>query len=532
LSQSVAKHRYWKGKNAAKSVGNYTKYVQFRQGPDREKGGRKFFDEKDDESQKDFAKLLKEMKARGAVAHELILSPGVNQVDQLAYTRELMDKLGQSKGQELEWVAVAHSNTKHNHIHVLILGESKDHKPVNIGRTEHGKLREWGDKYIDREHFLDKFLDREIDEVIDRGYQMDRGDALFNSLVFGIKHGKEEEKARPAKESNKGAEKDTSVKDGEKDSGKEPDKVDEKEEPKAQQKRVWDKGRAIAELPEEDKIVTGSGEVFTKFSAKEDLQAYADKLKVGSEQRLEKDDYKKLWSWIGTKEKAGDDFYERQEREKFESDEPGKKNKKDKKAKTPERESAPSFREERQSSYSKSSRRHESRVGYLEYRRKPRAQRNFETMGRNLEEHSYYEIDKERARLNDLKNRLPDKREILEKQLEDLDRYKADIDRDFKDTALEELLGWKKSDSEKEKDKKEGDDKDKDKDRTDSEETASVEATQQEEAAKASEELMRQQTEQQMSQIDEANQQQHQNREKEVEGSREQEEPDWGEYGR
>jgi hypothetical protein len=43
---------------------------------------------------------------------------------------------------------------------------------------------------------------------------------------------------------------------------------------------------------------------------------------------------------------------------------------------------------------------------------------------------------------------------------------------------------------------------------------------------------MRQQAEQQMSQIDEANQQQHQNREKEVEGNREQEEPDWGEYGR
>ncbi len=474
MSQSVAKHRYWKGKNAVKAVGNYTKYVQFRQGPDREKGGRKFFDDEKDESNKDFAKLLKEMRTRGAVAHELILSPGVNQVDQLAYTRELMDKLGRSKGQELEWVAVAHSNTKHNHIHVLILGESKDHKPVNIGRTEHGKLREWGDKYIDREHFLDKFLDREIDQVIDRGYQMDRGDALFNSLVFGIKHGKEEEKAKPVKESKKDAEKDAAAKEGEKDSSQDPDRAADKAEPKAQPKRVWTKERAIAELPSEDKIVSDHGEVFTKFSTKEDLQAYADKLKDGSERRIELDEYKQLWSWIGTKEKAGDDFYERQDRERFEAEEPGQKSKKDKKTKNSDRGSAPTFREDHRSNYSKSSRYHESRTGYLEYRRKPRAQRNFETMGRNLEEHSYYEIDKERARLNDLKNRLPDKREILERQLEDLDRYKADIDRDFKDTALEELLGWKKSDSDKEKDKGEVDDKDKDKERTDSEETASA----------------------------------------------------------
>lgn len=105
---------------------------------------------------------------------------------------------------------------------------------------------------------------------------------------------------------------------------------------------------------------------------------------------------------------------------------------------------APTSRE--RSNYSKSSRYHESRVGYLEYRCKPRPQRNYEAMGRHLEEHSYYELDKERARLNDLKDRLPDKREVIEKQFEELDRYKAEIDRDLKDTALDELLGWKKDD--------------------------------------------------------------------------------------
>jgi len=104
---TVAKHRYWKGKPGVKSVGEYSKYLQHRQGPDREPGGRKFFDKDNDVSEKDIMKAMEEQKLKGVAAHELILSPGVNRVDAMAYTRELMENLAKAKGQELEWVAVA-----------------------------------------------------------------------------------------------------------------------------------------------------------------------------------------------------------------------------------------------------------------------------------------------------------------------------------------------------------------------------------------------------------------------------------------
>ena len=114
MAQSVAKHRYWKGKEAVKSVSEYSKYLKYREGDDKEKGGRTFFDAEKDQTDKDLREEVKGLKSRGAAAHELILSPGINEVDPMAYTRELMEKLERSKGQELNWVAVAHSNTDHH----------------------------------------------------------------------------------------------------------------------------------------------------------------------------------------------------------------------------------------------------------------------------------------------------------------------------------------------------------------------------------------------------------------------------------
>ena len=284
MAQSVAKHRYWKGKEAVKAVSEYSKYLKYREGDDKEKGGRTFFDAEKDQKDKDLREEVRGLKSRGAAAHELILSPGINEVDPMAYTRELMEKLERSKGQELNWVAVAHSNTDHNHIHVLISGETKDRKPVLLRKDDHANLREWGDKYIEREHYLERYLDREAERGLDRGFEYDRGDELFNRLLYGIKGGKEQDKpkAKPVER-----------------------KPDE-----------WKKEKAIAELADDEKIVTSQGEVLSKFSSRAELKDFCHKLAQGEEKRLSKDQYKKLWSWIGTKEKAGDDYFERKEREK------------------------------------------------------------------------------------------------------------------------------------------------------------------------------------------------------------------------
>jgi hypothetical protein len=101
-TKSVVWGRYLKGEQAQRGAADYTRYVEYRGGEDRdreEEGKRKFFDR--DERGIDgetVRELWKEQGGRGPVMHELILSPGLNTVDQQEYTREIMDKLGRSKG--------------------------------------------------------------------------------------------------------------------------------------------------------------------------------------------------------------------------------------------------------------------------------------------------------------------------------------------------------------------------------------------------------------------------------------------------
>lgn len=488
MSQSVTKHRYWSGKEAVKAVSEYSNYLKYREGEDKEKGGRVFFDAEKDKTDIDLRETVKNLKTRGAAAHELVLSPGVNTVDPMAYTRELMGKLERSKGQELEWVAVAHSNTDHNHIHVLLSGESKDKKPVLLRKDDHANMREWGDKYLEREHFLERYLDREADREIDRGFEYDRGDQMFNRLVFGIKGGKEQQKARPERAERKPKE--------------------------------WSKERAIAELPDSEKIITSQGEVLSKFSKQSELKQFCQKLADGQEKRLSKEEYKKLWSWIGTKEKAGDDYYERKEREKDKEKELGEGKQGAKKA---------SKTAEKRQEYTDWSKRKESRRHYLDYSKKPRSQRIFEQRGRELDQYTYAQLTIERSRIKDLMARQPEKREVYEHQLEQLEAYKKDIEKDFEKVDLDSVMGWKKRGDNRgrEQNKEQGGDKPGE----DKEEERQEQQRQRQEEAQKSEQVQQQQREQ-LSQADEATKAEAKSREQEGDKSRGIDESEREMYGR
>ncbi len=485
MAQTVAKHRYWKGKEAVKAVSEYSKYLKYREGDDKEKGGRTFFDAEKDQTDKDLREEVRGLKSRGAAAHELILSPGINEVDPMAYTRELMEKLERSKGQELNWVAVAHSNTDHNHIHVLISGETKDRKPVLLRKDDHANLREWGDKYIEREHYLERYLDREAERGLDRGFEYDRGDELFNRLLYGIKGGKEQEKPKA--------------------------KVVERKP------EEWKKEKAIAELADDEKIVTSQGEVLSKFSSRAELKDFCHKLAEGEEKRLSKEQYKKLWSWIGTKEKAGDDYFERKEREKDKD-----------KTRKEEAKSATRIAETREQFKQRGAK--ESRKHYLDYSKKPKSQRIFEQRGRDLENYTYIQLSAERTRLKGLIERLPEKREVFEQQLEELEAYRKDIEKDFEKVDLDSIMGWKKSGQQKEKSsgkEQEGEEKGE----PDKEEERQEQERQQQEQAKQSEQAQEQQREQ-MNLAEEANKAAAKSREQEKETDRGEDDSEREMYGR
>ena len=187
MIKSVNKHSYIKGRNGKARARAHINYIAHRGGDDREHGGRKFFDrDRDDIQARDVRQLVNDWTdERGVTIHKLILSPGMQEVDLKEYTRQLMDKLQHEKGLQLEWRAVIHDNTEHQHAHVVIMGLDKEGHRVRLDRHDHKLLRNCGDEYLDREHKLERYLDREIHQLL-RSRDYDRGgDERFRQLVYG-----------------------------------------------------------------------------------------------------------------------------------------------------------------------------------------------------------------------------------------------------------------------------------------------------------------------------------------------------------
>ncbi len=66
---------------------------------------------------------------------KMILSPEFGErVDLQTFTRRLMQQMEQDLGTRLEWVAVAHYNTGHPHVHVALRGIRDSGEPLVLGR--------------------------------------------------------------------------------------------------------------------------------------------------------------------------------------------------------------------------------------------------------------------------------------------------------------------------------------------------------------------------------------------------------------
>ncbi len=72
---------------------------------------------------------------RDGLFWKLILSPEFgDRVDLERLTRDVMKGMEKDLGTELEWVAVAHHNTEHPHVHVALRGVRADRQPLQLER--------------------------------------------------------------------------------------------------------------------------------------------------------------------------------------------------------------------------------------------------------------------------------------------------------------------------------------------------------------------------------------------------------------
>lgn len=177
----VIKHSFTKGTNAIAKVTAHINYIRYREGEDREE--RSFFDEEREEIDvRDVRQMVRDSDGEGVVAHRIIVSPGLQGVDLKAYTRETLKHLERAKGYELEWRAIVHSNTDHEHAHVVVMGTDRYGKAVRFGIADYKLMRESGERILERDYQFERWLDRETNLSLDRASNPDRGDDFFNQL--------------------------------------------------------------------------------------------------------------------------------------------------------------------------------------------------------------------------------------------------------------------------------------------------------------------------------------------------------------
>lgn len=134
----------------------HVKYIQHRPGKDLEEGGRELFtDMGDSQDAKELRNILREYEGRGVVIHKLTLSPEVSPNNPKEFTREVMHRLGSEKGLDLDWWAVVHRNTEHPHVHVVVLSKDKDGRFVRFEKADYDRLKEFGDRYLERTQYSD-----------------------------------------------------------------------------------------------------------------------------------------------------------------------------------------------------------------------------------------------------------------------------------------------------------------------------------------------------------------------------------------
>ena len=81
------------------------------------------------------ARLESWQAARDQRLWKLIISPEFGErIDLTRLTRDLMDRVEEDLGVPLEWVAVAHFNTEHPHVHVALRGVGQDRQEIHLDR--------------------------------------------------------------------------------------------------------------------------------------------------------------------------------------------------------------------------------------------------------------------------------------------------------------------------------------------------------------------------------------------------------------
>ncbi len=291
----VVKHKYIaaRGRGGVGKVAGigktiaHMKYIQNRPGEDKERGsGREMFNDSEERlNSKDMKAAIRELGDAKVIAHKLTLAPEINPEDKKAFTRDVMKNLSREKGLDLDWFAVEHNNRDHHHIHVVVLGKDRNGTEVSIHLRDIDRAKEHGDRYLEREQPRAFERAREAREEKERERLAVRSQERDQRVREGIelpwmKRNIIREQLEPYKEWK---------------------------EKQGRGRKEKAPGREEIERPYHHDTIEAAGREWSRANSLAELRDLNDHLWENYEDRLSKEDYKKLMGWMRDKEPTLED---------------------------------------------------------------------------------------------------------------------------------------------------------------------------------------------------------------------------------
>ncbi len=205
----IAKGRYMRGgaanhRAAASHLNAHLKYLEHRSRDEQEsREDRSIFSKYDDQvNRREAVDDVLEHTSHSVSYHKIVLSPGDDEPvqDWREWTREVMADLEAEQGKDLHWYAVRHSNTEHEHIHLVVAGAGEDRETgheeaVKLYPEDYQQLRESGREHSDHDFYyrledLVKELDRQDDLVRDLGvHDQERSPSIGFTYTLDLNEG-------------------------------------------------------------------------------------------------------------------------------------------------------------------------------------------------------------------------------------------------------------------------------------------------------------------------------------------------------
>jgi hypothetical protein len=265
------------------------------------------------------------MRDSKVIVHKITLAPEINPADKKAFTREVMHRLGSEKGLDLQWMAVEHNNTDHHHIHVVVLGKDQNGKDVRFDKKDYDRIKEYGDRFLERCHPLElekarserekkakeriEQRTRERDERIRDGLELPYMHKLIlreqlEPYTQWKERQLEKERAKAARSKEKLTQRIEAPRMREKNSS---EQLDQQQERQLENKEIGaaESKEALLEdleAPIFQDTIEAAGKEWNKQNSLAELQELNQYLWDNYAERISRDDYKKLLSWMKEKE--------------------------------------------------------------------------------------------------------------------------------------------------------------------------------------------------------------------------------------